>query len=243
MLYRGWAEHLPSTVRVRPLELPGHGARRALPPLADWPVLIDALVDQTLAMPDANVDFAVFGHSLGALVGIELLRGIERRTGRKPVWFGASACVAPGRRAHEAHWLDCTHDAMVEQLQKLGGTPEELTNDREFIDFMLPVLRADFHLCGTYPRFAAARPAHARVPLDCPIAVFTGRDDSATANAEDVAAWSAETRGPCTQHRFDGGHFYIDEQRGAVLDVLAASVARAKRGACANPIERELWTH
>ncbi|MEQ5838806.1 alpha/beta fold hydrolase [Paraburkholderia acidicola] len=246
-LYRGWAERLPSTVRVRPLELPGHGARLAHPLHTDWPTLIETLLADVLKHVDINGRFAVFGHSMGALVGLELIHAIRRRCARSPVWFGASACVAPERRPLEAHWLDCTHEAMVSKLRGLGGTPDALMNDREFIQFMLPVLRADFHLCGTYAHHAASLSTNERAPLDCPIGVFTGRDDSATARAEDVAAWSAQTHGVCTQHRFDGGHFFLDATPAPVLTVVATSLADAPANAdCRVPADLtqgEAWIH
>jgi len=136
---------------------------------------------------------------------------------------------------------------MVDKLRGLGGTPDELLNDRGFIDFMLPVLRADFHLCGTYASFAASLPAGRRAPLDCPIAVLTGRDDSATACVDDIAAWSAQTRGTCTQHRFDGGHFFIDTTPEPVLAAVATSLAGALADlnghAPASLPQGEAWTH
>ncbi|SPB18001.1 putative thioesterase [Caballeronia novacaledonica] len=221
LLYRHWPQALATRARVLPQDLPGHGAQRALAPLTRWPELTDALATRVLSELDANVPFAVMGHSMGALAGVALIREIERRTGKQPVWFGVSACIAPSRRVRETHWLTCTREAMIARLRELGGTHEALLNDREFIDFMLPVLRADFHLCGTYP----AR-AHAG-PLPCPIDVFIGRDDSATANRDDVAAWADETRGRCTVHDFDGGHFYLDEQSSGVLAIVEASLADA----------------
>jgi surfactin synthase thioesterase subunit len=135
--------------------------------------------------------------------------------------------VAPSRRNRETHWLTCTHEAMVARLRELGGTPAQLLEDRDFIDFVLPVLRADFHLCGTYAPLATAGGAVAREPLACPIDVFTGRDDRATASEQDVAAWRDETRGTCTLHRFDGGHFYLDGTPDSVMACVATSLAGA----------------
>lgn len=249
LLYRRWAQRLPGGVEILALELPGHGARRALPPHTEWPALLDTLLAELDGRLDAEVPFAVFGHSMGALVGFELIHALRARHGLEPIWFGASASVAPAHRKHETHWLDCTHEAMVDKLRELGGTPSALLEDREFIDFVLPLLRADFHLCGTYPssyprpaavwRDAAVNPAAvnvrrgvAREPLACPIAVFTGRDDHTTACVENVAAWRDETRNTCTLHGFEGGHFYLDGAPDPVMACVATSLA----GALAQPV-------
>lgn len=251
-LYRRWARSLPRGVQVEQLELPGHGARRALPAHTEWQALIDALVIEVEARLVPTMPFAVFGHSMGALVGLELIHALRERHGLAPVWFGASASVAPTRRKWEAHWHDCTHEAMVDRLRELGGTPEELLEDRDFIHFMLPMLRADFHLCGTYRREMMGAGALGRAPLDCPIDVFIGRDDSATACAEDVEAWRDETRGVCALHRFDGGHFFLDDAPEPVLTRVATSLAGALGqtvNSIATPLsessvsEDEAWTY
>ncbi|SIO44363.1 thioesterase II family protein [Paraburkholderia phenazinium] len=255
MLYRRWAQRLPRGVQVEPLELPGHGARRALPAHTEWPALVDALLVDLEGRLDGEMPFAVFGHSMGALVGLELIHALRERHGLAPVWFGASGSVAPRRRKRETHWLDCTHDAMVDRLRELGGTPAELLEDRDFIDFVLPLLRADFHLCGTYRRelndeagIAQTSPRlTVRSPLDCPVDVFMGRDDSATACVEDVAAWREETRATCVLHRFDGGHFYLDGAPEPVLARVATSLADAlaqsAHAAPARLSKAEAWIH
>jgi surfactin synthase thioesterase subunit len=156
MLHRPWAQRLPRGVQVVPLELPGHGSRCAVSAHAKWPALIDTLLVELAERLDDDEPFAVFGHSMGALVGLELIHALRARHGLAPVWFGASASLAPSRRNWETHWLDCTHEAMVARLRELGGTPVELLDDRDFIDFVLPALRADFHLCGTYAPLATA---------------------------------------------------------------------------------------
>lgn len=103
VLYRRWAQMLPQGVRLVSLELPGHGARRAQPALTGWPQLIDVLCNELEATLDPATPFALFGHSMGALVGLELSHALRRRCARQPVWFGASASVAPGCRVRETH--------------------------------------------------------------------------------------------------------------------------------------------
>jgi surfactin synthase thioesterase subunit len=210
------------------LELPGHGMRRSVSPHTEWPALIAQLSDELLALV-GGASFALFGHSMGSLVALELMHALRERGERSPVWFGASATISPARRKHETHWLNCSHTEMIACLRERGGTPAELLDDAEFVDFMLPMLRADFHLCGVHPAHIARR---AKLPgtsntsamLDCPIDVFIGRDDPATANRADIDAWANETRGPCAVHWFDGGHFFIDTAREAVLAAVAKAL-------------------
>lgn len=221
-LYRRWSQRLPAQVQVVPLELPGHGARRDQPAHEQWPALIDGLCADWRAARHPALPFAVFGHSMGALVGLELLHALRGRGLGEAVWLGASASVGPVCRALETDWLECGVDRMIDKLRALGGTPEAFLADRDLIAFLLPTLRADFHLCGTYTAGGAARE-----PLDCRLTVFTGRDDPATVREQDVLRWRDETRGAFARRAFEGGHFYLDEALDAVLECVAAALAQA----------------
>ncbi|MFM0381141.1 alpha/beta fold hydrolase [Paraburkholderia strydomiana] len=245
-LYRDWQPRLPWFVQARMLELPGHGMRRSVSPHTEWPALIAQLADELLALV-GGAPFALFGHSMGSLVALELMHALRERGERAPVWFGASATISPARRKHETHWLNCSQSEMIACLRERGGTPAELLDDAEFVDFMLPVLRADFHLCGVHPAHIAARAnayrtmlpgtSNTSAMLDCPIDVFIGRDDPATANRADVDAWANETSGPCAVHWFDGGHFFIDTAREAVLAAVAkALLLHGQRAQLAQPV-------
>ena len=240
-LYRDWQPRLPWFVQARMLEVPGHGMRRSVSPHTEWPALIAQLADELLALV-GGAPFALFGHSMGSLVALELMHALRERGERAPVWFGASATITPARRKHETHWLNCSQSEMIACLRERGGTPAELLDDAEFVDFMLPVLRADFHLCGMHPAHIARRTmlpgtSNTSAMLDCPIDVFIGRDDPATANRADVDAWASETRGPCAVHWFDGGHFFIDTAREAVLAAVAkALLLHGQRTQLAQPV-------
>ncbi|WP_240160947.1 alpha/beta fold hydrolase [Burkholderia sp. Ax-1719] len=224
--YRRWQAALPRGVRVFAPDYAGHGLRRAQPPHRAWTPLIDALADEVVARVPRHAPFAVFGHSMGALAGYELCHALRERDGREPVWFGASASVAPERRTLETHWLDCPRETMAAKLAALGGTPAELLADADFLDLVLPVLRADFHLCGVYLSHLRAEWTRApRAPLACALEVFTGREDAATAHSADVTAWRDCAQGPFAQHAFDGGHFYLDTHAAPLLRHIGAALA------------------
>ncbi|MBN3722582.1 thioesterase II family protein [Burkholderia sp. Ac-20379] len=224
-LYRRWQQALPHGVELVPLELPGHGTRRTVPPIAQWPALLETMRAELQARRDPERAFALFGHSMGSLIAYELIHALREHGGGTPVWFGASASVAPSLRVRETHWLECTHDQLVARLRSLGGTPEALLRERDFIEMLLPLFRADFHLCGMYP---STFPGPSQRPLlDCPVTVLTGRDDANTADAAKLAGWRDTTRGDCTFHAFAGGHFYLETGPGPVLAQVAESLARA----------------
>jgi surfactin synthase thioesterase subunit len=220
-IYRDWRDALPPWIDCVPLDLPGHGRLRTMPPCSDWPALARALLDAIGPLPAR--DFAIFGHSMGALVGLELAHALRERDGREPVWLGVAACAAPHERDYETKWLECGAAQMVDELRRLGGTPEELLGDAEFLELAVPVLRADFHLCDTYTRRWRTRAA----PLTCPVYAFGGREDSLSEMKENLSSWRHETTGAFRERMLDGGHFFVETARVPLIREIASALRDA----------------
>lgn len=216
--YRGWAGRLPGWLAPVPLHLPGRGLRRTEKPVRDWATLTDGLVRD--ALPHLARPYAIFGHSMGALVGLELAHALRGGGAGEPLWFGASGCTAPARRTPELDWLDCPEATVVDELRRLDGTPPELIEDPEMLALMLPSLRADFHLCGTH-----APPS--RPPLRCPLLVLAGRADAITTERANLLDWAHETAGPFNIAMFDGGHFFVETACDEVIATVVDAAAQA----------------
>ena len=216
MVYSRWRRKLPAWLNVRPVELPGRGARLAEPLHTDLAALARQLAaEQRLT---ANQPYAVLGHSLGALLAFELVHELRALGCRPPVALFACGTAAPSRREEYdgARLREAKSDAeLIDELRTLQGTPEEVLANEELMSLMLPILRADFLLCGHYAY--RQRPA-----LRCPLHVFGGEDDRAS--EEQLLAWRAETQGDFSLEVFPGGHFFIHEHEDRVLGVLSAAL-------------------
>jgi surfactin synthase thioesterase subunit len=218
-IYHGWKSRIPSWIELMPLHLPGRGVRHNQPAMHDWRELIGLLLRDV--QPYIARPLAIFGHSMGALIGLELAYAIRARHQRTPVWFGASGSKAPSRRELDLKWLDCPEETLVDELRSLNGTPPELLDNRELLQLVLPVVRADFHLCGSY-----CRPR--RAPLDCPLLVLAGMDDQEVSQPhENLTAWHAETSGACQVEMLDGDHFFIEKRQDAVISLVVESLSKA----------------
>ncbi len=199
LIYRTWPEGLPSDVEVCPVQLPGRGARSTEPPFTRLSPLVEALA-QALA-PVLDVPFAFFGHSFGALVSFELARKLRRDCGVNPVHLFISASRAPqiSRRGSPVHSLP--DGEFLAEMRRLDGTPAELLENKEFMQIMLPLLRADFSVYETYK--------YLNEPvLDCPISAFGGLQDRRVSSV-DLEAWHAQTNASFSLQMFPGDHFFL----------------------------------
>jgi len=208
MVYLRWRRQVPPWLDIKPIELPGRGSRMAEPLVTDWETLITSLVAEIAG--DTGQPYALFGHSFGALVAFELahaLRGLDL----PPSALIVSGTHAPSRRDNRRfEVLDSDRDLLAE-MQRLNGTDSAVFADQELMALTLPVLRADFHLCGQYV-------SDDRPPLAIPLHVLAGTGDETT--PETLQAWQQETAVGFTLDYFAGDHFFIQSQEAAVLAVL-----------------------
>jgi surfactin synthase thioesterase subunit len=216
-IYARWPDRLPA-VEVVPMELPGRGSRveERPVPLADG--LVAGIVRQIL--PWRETPFALFGHSLGAMLAVEVARVLEHRHGLPALALFVSGAGAPGASDEPgpADWL-LPDDEFRDRLRELAGTPPAVLADDELMAMFLPVLRADFAAAGQLCRRGGR-------PVSAPITVFGGDSDSEVPVAR-LAGWAAHSTVDCEVQVVPGGHFFLDESSEQVV----ADVGRRLRTA------------
>ncbi|UPJ46492.1 thioesterase [Bradyrhizobium sp. 200] len=215
MFYARWRRLLPSWIDVRSVEWPGRGARMDEPLATDPGELASQLAAEIHARLDGR--YALFGHSLGALIAFEVAHSLLDRGAPAPAILFASGAEAPAVRDGSKWRLPLSDDALLEELRNLQGTPDEALSNTELMRSALPVLRADFLMCGAY----TYRP---RRPLPCPVHVFGGVDDETS--RESLQAWRRETSAELSLDMLPGHHFFIHTQQAELLDLIGSALAR-----------------
>jgi len=197
--YPALKKQLPANIRFISLELPGHGTRIAEPLLYS----IEEMTDDLLQQIDLNQDdeYALFGHSLGALLVFIMCRKITTAGKPLPSIILVSGQTAPSRiKPEQRHLLP--DQQFVEVLREMEGTPGELLSEKGFLDFYLPIIKADFQAIANY-RYQHENPIHV------PIVVLLGRQEKIL--FEDAARWQDETTYETEFYWFEGGHFFIND--------------------------------
>jgi len=197
--FHSWNDSLPAFVQVCSVLLPGRERRFSEPPCSDMETLVDAL-DRELR-PWLDIPYAVFGHSMGALLAFEWARRVHRSGDSMPVCLFLSGRRAPDIAGDTNPLQSLPDSEFVEELiRRYDGVPQELLRDPELMELFLPILRADIAVVESY-RFRQDE------PLDCPIAVFAGVKDKSVAWNE-LLAWKRQTSRRFEMRIFPGGHFY-----------------------------------
>jgi surfactin synthase thioesterase subunit len=198
-VYRTWSEALPPSIEVCPVELPGHGTR-FLEPLH---TAVGPLVRQIAAAlaPRMGGEFALFGHSMGALIAFELAHVLRSDYGLLPAHLIVSAHRAPQIPDPDPPMYTLSEPEFWAKLRELNGTSREVLAHTELLSAVQPILRADFTLCDTY-RYTP-RPA-----LECPISAYGGLQDPEACH-DDLRAWQEQTSAAFRLRMLQGDHFFL----------------------------------
>lgn len=210
--YRGFANVLSDRgVETIIVQYPQRGERRADPAAESVEELAGQLFD---AVQWADLGpLRLFGHCLGALVGFEFCRLAESRgLAIRELW--ASASQAPSAVA-ECPPVPTTDREMLADIVDLGGTDARLLDDEDFLELLLPAVRADYQ---AFNRYVCGRD----VRIDADIHAVGGRADHRV-ELDLLRQWEFHTDGAHTLTLFDGGHFYVDGHLDEVAELVSCT--------------------
>jgi medium-chain acyl-[acyl-carrier-protein] hydrolase len=219
-LYRTWPGSLGSNVEVCAVQLPGRENRMDESPFTRFQDLVSVIAEALQPLLDR--EYAIFGHSLGALIGFEVARRIRENNGITPIHLFASAQHAPqipDPMPPIAMLPDVEFLAAVQE--RYDGIPQEILMEPEVLSLLLPMLRADFKILEDYSY-------HPDRPLACGITALGGLKDSMT-GPEAMSAWGLQTQGIFRLRMFPGDHFFVQSAEKDVLDCLSSELAAAIR--------------
>ncbi len=208
--YLPWQEQLGPDIEVCAIQLPGRGTRMREAPYHAMPPLIAEIMQ--VVLHENKLPFAFFGHSLGGLMAYELTRQLAKNRLPLPQHLFVSGTDAPQYRSPSKNLHLLPDDELIQSLRNYNGTPAEILDNRDLMDFLLPTIRADFALAETYQYQAGP-------PLTVPITVLAGQYDDHV-SMQEVQGWREETVGECDIRWFNGDHFFINSEQRAVLDCI-----------------------
>ncbi|MGW3957045.1 thioesterase II family protein [Streptomyces sp. NPDC004752] len=230
--FHSWGRALGDDVEVLTVRYPGRQERIAETPLTSIEELADRLVAELPPYLDAPL--ALFGHSMGASVAYETAHRLAAHHGTAAAALLMVSCRKPPHLVSpRGRWLRGTPDGrvptgsrpgtdaeLIAEVRRLGGTDAALLDNADLRELLLPAIRADFEAVDRY----TARPG---VPLGCPVVGYLGAADPGLTR-EDIAAWSSVAPKGFDVRVLPGGHFYLTDQRDALLADIRARLERVR---------------
>lgn len=209
-IFNLWNRYLNTSIDLLPIELAGRGKRVNEPHYFSIEHAIDD-VFKAIASEIKYGPYALFGHSMGAMLAYELARKVKLARLPEPEHLFISGRYSPcsnRRKKKNYHQLD--DDTFKSKVKDLGGTPPNFFKYPELMELFLPLLRNDFKLA------ASSFSDREIIPLDCNISVFLGKNEDML--PEEVVNWKNHTKGRCTIYYFNGGHFFLNNEQEDVVN-------------------------
>jgi surfactin synthase thioesterase subunit len=193
-----WVQAGFADVDVLVAQYPGHETRFREPLLRNVPALVETL--GPLLLPLLDRPFAFFGYSLGSYVSLELTHWLQRKGAPAPVGLMLAAGSPPHLKQPNGVWA-LPEAAFLAELQRYGGTSPQVLAERELMNLLIPVLRADFEMADTYRRASEPR-------LALPLSVWGGQEDT-NPSPQALEGWRDHTTAPVALEVLPGGHFFL----------------------------------
>lgn len=205
-VYSLWSNNLHPDAELVLVQMPGRGGRLAERPYKTMSALVKDIFTALTNL--AEKPFVLYGHSLGARVAYEVMLMLHKNQCRLPIHVVASGSPAPFFERKKEQTYHLPDAEFIEHIRGLKGTPEEVLQNHDLMQLVLPGLRADFEILETYCNLSRQKN-----PIG--VSVFAGKqDDIALAELE---AWNVLFEYNSEVHWFDGGHFFIHDNNNEVL--------------------------
>jgi medium-chain acyl-[acyl-carrier-protein] hydrolase len=216
-LYRSWQRWFPPEIDICLVHLPGRGRRISEQAFTRAMALVNEIANRMVE--HINVPYALYGHSMGALISFELARELCRRGNPGPRHVFVSGRSAPHWPRTQMATFQLSDDEFKAELSRLNGTPRDVLASPELMELFISLLRADFEIVETYEFHPTER-------LSCPITVYGGLHDEHVP-IESCRAWQEQTSAVCKIRMVDGDHFFIRTPRTDFVAAFRADILSA----------------
>lgn len=200
--YHEWQHFIPEYIEIYAIELPGRSTRFREPLRYHMSTIITPILESLY--PICDKPFAIFGHSLGSLIGFEVACRLQH-AGYTSQGFLASGRRPPQLPCHEEPLHSLDDNALIKRITQYNAVPSGTWEDPDIRALFLPIIRADLQINETYDNSIMTT-------LNCPVFAFAGTDDS-EAPPNLVKCWEQNTHNAFTMTELAGGHFFLKEDQ------------------------------
>ena len=207
--YQSYLKYAPQQLNIIPLELPGRGRRFGEALLTNIHAVTDDIYQKIKHR--LHEPYAIYGHSLGTLLGYLLTKKIIQEGQNPPEYLFFTGRASPSVALKEAPRYLLPRDAFFRKIAELGGTPAEMLDDEDMKDIFEPILRADFETVETYKYKQTS-------PFAIPVNIIIG--DEEDISLQEAWAWQDETEVPIEVAQMAGKHFFIFANAQEIVEVI-----------------------
>ena len=220
--FRPYYAYMPPHMEMLTVEYPGRGLRADEDPALTVEQLAEDAYQQ-IATRAAKGSYALYGHSMGGLVTSLVARKLIDAGLPSPMHIFISGGAAPASRDKiKDQWHLMDKEEFIGKIRELKGAPEEIWSNPDLVDYIEPVLRADFTCYENY--------LYRQVePLQVPFTVITGTLEDF--EPYEIELWQEESAIPVRFIQLSGDHFFIYPHAREIMNTIVNTMQKAGQSA------------
>lgn len=211
-IYYNLKKELNSNIHFIALELPGHGYRLDEPLLESIDEMSEDIYKQILHN-GLDEDYCLFGYSMGSAVCYETYYKLLENKCRLPQRIFLCACPSPEHNYINKNIRHCSREDLINILKKYGGTSEELFQHDSFLDFLLPLVRADFVAVEEYRAMKKNEKIQSKG-----IIIYSEEEE------ERIERWRDSFENECFFYKVNDGHFFIHKHYDVITNIIKRNI-------------------
>jgi medium-chain acyl-[acyl-carrier-protein] hydrolase len=209
--FRTFLDYKSVGMTIVPIQLPGRGIRAGENCILNFAFLTELLVTEIRRY--ASSPFALFGHSMGAVLSFSIAERLCCEGINARALFLSASCPPQSLQAERAVF-QLGEDEFIRHLKQQNGLPREVEEDKELLTFFLSIIRSDYRLISSYTDDGG------RI-IKSPIIAFRGSEDF-TVTIEEMEGWRQRTYDDFKIITIQGGHFFCYENASQIITVISS---------------------
>lgn len=207
-VYNEIIQRLPDNIEAYTVEYSGHGRRIKEQFATSMYELVEDAAKQINELIDEKKKTAVFGYSMGTVVGYELIA--RKLLGDEVYHFFAAAQEDVRINSFGDRLGMASEQDIIAHAIGLGGIDERLQADERFLQAFLKPLINDYHIRMSYQPETISK-------LSCDMTVMYSEQDTPY---DTVVGWNEMTCGKTELYSFEGNHFFMKKYPDKIADII-----------------------
>ena len=150
---------------------------------------------------------------MGAILALKVTEMLEQ-INKFPYYLFVSGHEGPTMNDDNKKYL-LEDEGLVEELIKFGGVPPEVIENKDFLDYYLPILRADFEV--------AEKDAYFTPVVNTPIFAMMGDQEE---DVDKISNWKNFTKSAFKYQIFEGRHFFIYDYPQEIVNIIKENYSK-----------------
>ncbi len=208
--YCKWQKKIGEGIVAAQVQLPGREERYGQPAYTDIKECVSDVAEALVSVWNDYSKVFLFGHSMGAKIAYETASMLQEK-GLNIGHLFISGSSSPDFPVINKV-ADSPDDVFINELKKYEGVSADVLAQKEFMQFFLPTIRADFSMIEKYQDMR-------KKALACRITGFFGAYDRFVKGTSDQA-WKQYTTKDFNSYTYDGSHFFIREYEDEIVSTI-----------------------